>query len=99
MVFPDIISRHDSVQEETIPLQHTCPPAGYSIQCMLTHADSYSKPGFQCHMKPASVLTFINKQTLIDEYETKNIDLGQNSHEGHVFSLLEDNAIIKTVTY
>ena len=33
--------------------------------------DSYSEPGFQCHMQAASVLTFINKQTFIDEDEMK----------------------------
>ena len=48
-------------------------------------------------MQAASVLTFINKQIFIEEYETININLGQYSHEGYVFSLSKDNAIIKTV--
>ena len=60
--------------------------------------DSYSRPGFQCHMQAASILTFINKQPFIDEYETKNIELGRYSHEGYAFSLSKDNAIIKRVT-
>ena len=47
-------------------------------------------------MQAASVLNFINKQTFIDEYEMKNIDLGWYSHEGYVLSLLKDNAIINT---
>ena len=48
-------------------------------------------------MQAVSVLTFINKQTFIDEYEMKNIDLGWYSHEGYVFLPSKDNAIIKTV--
>ena len=67
------------------------------MQCMSRHADSYSKPGFQCHMQAASVQTFSNKQSFLDEYEMKNIDLGRYSHEGYAFSLPKDNAIIKTM--
>ena len=48
-------------------------------------------------MQTVSLLTFINKQTFIDEYEMKNIDLGWYSHEGYAFLLLKDNAFIKTV--